>query len=79
MTLSPNYGGFDAAILSVTNTSFTNNFTVTGRTGNDGDVYIMNGNLVVTNSPDGLRQRLRPQRISVDVQQQPASSATSGR
>ncbi len=51
MTLTPNYGGFDAAILSVTNTTFSNNFTVTGLTGNDGDVYITSGNLVVTNSP----------------------------
>jgi Tfp pilus assembly protein PilX len=51
MTLTPNYGGFDAAILSVTNTTFANNFTVTGLTGNDGDIYITSGNLVVTNSP----------------------------
>jgi Tfp pilus assembly protein PilX len=51
MTLTPNYGGFDAAILSVTNTTFANNFTVTGLTGNDGDIYITSGDLVVTNSP----------------------------
>jgi hypothetical protein len=51
MTLTPNYGGFDAAILSVTNTTFSNNFTVTGLTGSDGDVYITSGDLVVTNSP----------------------------
>jgi hypothetical protein len=51
MTLTPNYGGFDAAILSITNTTFANNFTVTGLTGNDGDIYVTNGNLVITNSP----------------------------
>ena len=38
MTLAPTYGGFDAAIIAVTNTIFNNNFTVTGGTSNDGDV-----------------------------------------
>ena len=51
MTLAPTYGGFDAAILAVTNTTFNNNFTVTGTTGNDGNVYVTNGNLTITNSP----------------------------
>jgi Tfp pilus assembly protein PilX len=51
MTLAPTFGGFDAAIISVTNTIFNNNFTVTGGTSNDGDVYITNGNLTITNSP----------------------------
>ena len=52
MTLAPTYGGFDAAILAVTNTTFNNNFTVTGTTGNDGNVYVTNGNLTITNAPD---------------------------
>jgi cytoskeletal protein CcmA (bactofilin family) len=51
MTLAPTYGGFGAAILSVTNTSFSNNFTIAGNNGNDGDVYVTNGNLTITNSP----------------------------
>lgn len=51
MTLTPNYGGFDAAILSVTNTTFSNTFTVTGLTGSDGDIYITSGDLTITNSP----------------------------
>jgi hypothetical protein len=51
MTLAPTFGGFDAAIISVTNTIFNNNFTVTGGTSNDGDVYITDGDLTVTNSP----------------------------
>ena len=51
MTLAPTYGGFDAAIISVTNTIFNNNFTVTGGTSNDGDIYITDGDLTITNSP----------------------------
>jgi hypothetical protein len=51
MTLAPSYGGFDAAIISVTNTIFNNNFTVTGGTSNDGDIYITDGDLTITNSP----------------------------
>ncbi len=51
MTLAPTFGGFDAAIISVQNTAFNNNFTVTGGSSNDGDVYITDGDLTVTNSP----------------------------
>ena len=47
--LTPNYGGFGAAILAVNGTTITNNFTVNGNSGNDGDIYILNGNLSVTN------------------------------
>ena len=47
--LTPNYGGFGAAILAVNGTTVTNNFTVTGNSGNDGDIYILNGNFRVTN------------------------------
>jgi hypothetical protein len=48
--LTPNYGGFAAAILAVNGTTITNNFTINGNSGNDGDVYILNGNFRVTNS-----------------------------
>ena len=48
--LTPNYGGFGAAILAVNGTTITNSFTVTGNSGNDGDIYILNGNFRVTNS-----------------------------
>lgn len=51
MTLAPAYGGFDAAIIAVTNTNFNNNFTVTGGSSNDGDVYITDGDLTITNAP----------------------------
>jgi hypothetical protein len=47
--LTPNYGGFGAAILTVNGTTITNSFTVNGNTGNDGDIYILNGNFRVTN------------------------------
>jgi hypothetical protein len=48
--LTPNYGGFGAAILAVNGTTITNSFAVTGNSGNDGDIYILNGNFRVTNS-----------------------------
>ena len=48
--LTPNYGGFGAAILAVNGTTIANNFTITGNSGNDGDIYILNGDFRVTNS-----------------------------
>jgi Tfp pilus assembly protein PilX len=51
MTLQPTFGGFDAAIIAVQNTMFNNNFAITGSQGNNGDIYITNGDLTVTNTP----------------------------
>ena len=48
--LTPNYGGFGAAILAVNSPSFQGNFTVNGNSGNDGDVYVLNGNLSIQNA-----------------------------
>lgn len=48
--LTPNYGGFAAAILAINGTTITNSFTINGNSGNDGDIYILNGNFRVTNS-----------------------------
>jgi hypothetical protein len=48
--LTPNYGGFGAAILAVNGTTVTNSFTINGNSGNDGDLYFLNGNFRVTNS-----------------------------
>lgn len=48
--LTPNYGGFGAAILAVNGTSLSNSFTINGNSGNDGDIYILNGDLSVTNA-----------------------------
>jgi Tfp pilus assembly protein PilX len=49
--LTPVYTGFGAAIMSVNGTSFGNNFEVFGDAGSDGDIYILNGNLSISNSP----------------------------
>jgi hypothetical protein len=48
--LTPNYGGFGAAILAVNSPTFQGNFTVNGNSGNDGDIYALNGNLTIQNS-----------------------------
>jgi hypothetical protein len=48
--LTPNYGGFGAAILAVNGTTITNSFTINGNSGNDGDMYFLNGDFRVTNS-----------------------------
>jgi len=48
--LTPNYGGFGAAILAVNGPDFQGNFTVNGNTGNDGDIYVLNGNLNIQNA-----------------------------
>lgn len=48
--LTPNFGGFGAAILTINSATLGNSFTVNGNTGNDGDVYVLNGNLTVSNA-----------------------------
>ena len=50
-SITPIYTGFGAAIMAVNGTNFGNNFQVNGQNGNDGDIYILNGNLVITASP----------------------------
>ena len=50
VTLTPNYGGFGSAILAVNNTTFNNNFGILGQSGNDGNIYVTNGNLVINNA-----------------------------
>src|SRR5262245_8754882 len=49
VTLTPNYGGFGSAILAVTNTTFSNNFSILGQNGNDGNIYVTNGDLTIDN------------------------------
>jgi cytoskeletal protein CcmA (bactofilin family) len=49
--LTPQRGGFDAAVLSVRNTTFEQNVSVSAAEGaSDGDVYVLDGDLVVTQS-----------------------------
>ncbi len=49
--LAPVIAGFDGAIMSNSSTTFTNRFTVNGYLGNDGNIYILNGDFSV---PSGL-------------------------
>jgi hypothetical protein len=49
--LTPVYGGFGAAVLTNNGADFPNNFDIYGNNGNDGDVYILNGDLKITNTP----------------------------
>ena len=49
--LTPVVPGFGAAIMAVNGTTFNNSFTVYGNSGNNGDIYILNGNLSISNSP----------------------------
>ena len=49
--LTPVVPGFGAAIMAVNGTTFNNSFTVYGSSGNNGDIYILNGNLSISNSP----------------------------
>src|SRR5262249_24659104 len=49
--LTPVYGGFGAAVLPNNGANFPNNFDIYGNSGNDGDVYILNGDLTITNTP----------------------------
>ena len=49
--LEPIFGGLTGAVVTNSNTTFTNNFTINGYNGNDGDVYVLNGNF---SAPSGL-------------------------
>jgi Tfp pilus assembly protein PilX len=49
--LHPIYSGFDGAMIANSDTTFSNSFTVSGNSGNDGDIVITNGNFTV---PSGL-------------------------
>jgi Tfp pilus assembly protein PilX len=49
--LTPVFGGFGQAILSNSAASLNNNFELYGNNGNDGDIYILNGDLSISNTP----------------------------
>jgi Tfp pilus assembly protein PilX len=49
--LTPVYSGVTGALIANSDTTFGNSFTVNGNSGNDGDVYVLNGNFSV---PSGL-------------------------
>jgi hypothetical protein len=50
-TLTPTYAGIGAAILTVNGTSLQNNFALNGSSGDDADIYVLNGDVSLTNSP----------------------------
>jgi hypothetical protein len=52
MALRPIYGGYEGALIANSNTSFSNNFTVAGNNGNDGDILVLTGNF---SAPSGLQ------------------------
>ena len=79
MRLTPNYGGFGAAILAVNATTFSNNFDIYGSSGNDGDIYVLNGDLTVTDTPNIRGQRLRAAGKRHARATTTRSGATSGR
>ncbi|HET7236442.1 MAG TPA: pilus assembly PilX N-terminal domain-containing protein [Actinomycetota bacterium] len=53
VVLSPVYGGLNGAVVANSTTVFNNNFTINGNNGNDGDVYVLNGDFT---NPSGLEQ-----------------------
>lgn len=50
LTLTPQYAGFDQAIMSANSATFSNNMTVNGLNGDDADIVVLSGNLVISNS-----------------------------
>jgi len=50
--LSPIYGGTGSAIMSNNGATFSNNFDIYGLNGNDGNVYVLSGNLTIGNSTE---------------------------
>ena len=53
ITLTPVYGGIQGALISNSNTTLTNSFTLNGNSGNDADIYVL-GTGAVFNAPSGL-------------------------
>jgi hypothetical protein len=50
--LSPIRAGIQSAVLVNSGATFSNNFTINGDQGNDGDVHVENGDLTITNQPN---------------------------
>lgn len=50
VTLTPNYGGFGSAILAITDTTLETSPTILGQNGNDGNIYVTDGDLIIENS-----------------------------
>ena len=52
VNLTPVYGGFGAAIITMNGLDLGNNLTLNGYTTNDADIYVNTGNLTITNQPN---------------------------
>lgn len=51
VVLAPVIAGFDGAVVTNASATFTNRFTINGYLGNDGNIYVLNGNF---SAPSGL-------------------------
>jgi hypothetical protein len=51
VVLTPVYAGFDGAVISNSTTTETNSFTINGYLGDDGHIYVLNGDF---HAPSGL-------------------------
>lgn len=51
--LNPIFGGLEGAIVTNSTTTFNQNFTINGNNGNDGDVYVLDGDF---SAPSGLER-----------------------
>jgi hypothetical protein len=75
--LTPNYGGFSGALFSNSgNVSVGNNFNLYGNSGNNADMYVLNGNFSQTNNstirgsvfvPNGSATQSNPGAIQGDL------------
>jgi len=53
--LNPVYGGFEGAVISGGATNLSNNFTLNGNNGNDGDVYVLDGDFTASSGLETIR------------------------
>ena len=56
--LTPVYRGLTGALIANSDTTFSNNFTVSGNNGNDADVYVITGNFTVPSGLETIRGNL---------------------
>ena len=55
VVLHPIFAGFEGAIVANSSTTFTNNFTVNGNNGNDGNIYVLTGNFTIPSGLDSIK------------------------
>jgi hypothetical protein len=67
MAIHPVFGGFEGAVITTVSTSFTNNFTINGLNGNDGDIIVNDGSLTVPSGLANIHGSLYVPNGSVDI------------